>query len=145
MRIHHAFYPNHDTKMYVQFAMEPYQFGKLVKRVQLDINDKKIIDEDSSVHSPHVMTWPNTANSKMTSLQLTLRNKTVLNREYPGDWGWFKLVNQSFESMVSKKQTLLNLSVNEVPVKYYLYTDGQVNPFLSLNLKHFNLPDKIGE
>ena len=145
LRIHRAFYPNGDTKLYVQFAMEPYQFGKLVKRVQLDINDKKIVDEDSSVHSPHVMTWPNTANSKMTSIQLTLQDKTVINREYPGDWGWYKLVNQSFESIVTHKQTLLNLSVNEVPVKYYLYTDGKVNPFLSLNLKHFSLPDKIGE
>jgi type VI secretion system protein ImpL len=145
LRIHHAFYPNGDNKIYVQFAIEPYQFGKSIKRVQLTINDKKIVDEDSGVHSPHVLTWPNTANSKLTSLQLTLQNKTLINRQYPGDWGWFKLVNQSFENSITRKQTLLNLSINAIPVKYYLFTDGQQNPFLSLNLKHFTLPEKIGD
>ena len=144
LRINHTFFPNRDNKLYVQFAIEPAKLGKSIKQIQLNINDRQIVDKDNDVHSPHVITWPNnTTKSKMTSVQVTLDTKEVVNRQYPGDWGWFRLVNQSFESMVSHKQTLLNLSVNNVPIKYYLYTEGQVNPFLSLNLQHFNLPEKL--
>lgn len=143
MRINHTFFPNRDNRLYVQFAIEPYQFAKEVKRIKLSINDKQIIDEDNGIRSPHVVTWPNTNKNKMTSVQVTLANKQVINREYPGDWGWFKLVNQSFESIITRKQTLVNLSSKNIPVKYYLFTDGQTNPFLSLNLQQFNLPEKI--
>jgi len=143
MHIQRVFYPNGDNKLAIQFAIEPYQFGKTVKRVQLSINDKQIVDEDTKVRTPHVIMWPNNGKAKMTALNFTLKNKSVIHRQYPGDWGWFKLVSATYESAITKKQSLLNLSSKETPVKYYLYTDGQENPFLSLNMKQFNLPEKI--
>ena len=143
IRIQRVFYPNGDNKLYVQFSIEPYQMGKQVKRVQLSINDKKIVDEHAHVRSPHVLTWPNSSKLKMTTVRFTLQNREIINQQYPGEWGWFKLVNQAFENAVTKKQTLLNLSTKNVPVKYYLYTEGQLNPFLSLNLKQFKLPEKL--
>lgn len=145
MRINHAFFPNRDNRMYVQFAIEPYQLGKEIKRIKLNINDKQIVDEDNGIRSPHVISWPNTTKNKMAAIHITLANNNVIAREYPGDWGWFKLVNQSFESIITRKQTLLNLSTDKIPVKYYLYTEGQANPFLSLNLQRFNLPEQIIE
>ena len=143
LRIQHVFYPNADNKMYVQFAIEPFQFGTPVKNVRLNINAKQVVDGNTSAHNPHVITWPNTGKLKMTSLQFTMKNKEIVIRQFPGDWGWFKLVNQSYENAVTKKQTLLNFSNKKIPVKYYLYTDAQVNPFLSLNLKQFNLPERL--
>jgi type VI protein secretion system component VasK len=79
----------------------------------------------------------------MTSVQFTLLDQKIMNRDFPGAWGWFKLVNQSFISAFSAKKTLLNLSENESPVKYLLYTQGQLNPFLTSNLIHFHLPQKL--
>ncbi len=142
MRIHHSFFPNGDNKLYVEFALQPYQFGKNIKRVKLSINDKQFIDEPTSMKNSHVVAWPNNSKQKMTYLQFTLTDHETFSRRFPGNWGWHKLVNQSFESMITKKEFLINLSMNEQPVKYLLLTDGRYNP-LSLNLSHFHLPQQL--
>lgn len=144
MRIHHTFFPNGDNKLYMQFALEPHQFGKNVKSVKLMVSDKQIIDEKTKVDAPHVFTWPG-KNNIGTSVQFTLFDQKVIDRQFPGEWGWFKLVSQSFESAVTKKQLLINLSQNEVPVKYYVFTEGTANPFLTIDLKRFHLPEKMTE
>ncbi len=143
MRINHAFFPNGDNKLFVQFSLQPYKFGKLIKKVRLSINDKQFIDDNTNLKNTHIISWPSNNFTKMTSLQMTMANKQTLTRNYPGNWGWFKLVSQSFESMISKKEILINLSLNEHPVKYILYTDSQYNPFLSLNMRHFRLPQQL--
>lgn len=148
MRIHHSFFPNGDNKLYVQFTLQPYQFGKYVKKVKLNINNKQFTDEftdDSTSKDQHVVAWPSNNGSKVTSVQLVMTNSQKINRNFPGAWGWFKLVNQSFESVINKKEMLLNLSMNDNPAKYLLFTDKQFNPFISLNLRHFRLPEKLTE
>lgn len=145
MRIHKAFFPNGDNKIALQFSLQPYEFGKLVKKVKLSINDKQIIDDKTDLNNPHLIAWPSQTNYKMTSVQLTMDNNQTASQQYPGNWGWFKLVDQSFESVISKKELLLNLSMNEHPAKYLLYTDGKYNPFSSLNLRHFQLPKQLTE
>lgn len=147
LRINHTFFPNGDDKLFVQFALQPYQFGKQVRRVKLNINDKQIVDEAPALKSvaaknPHVITWPSNHELKMTSIQLITAERSI-RRIYPGAWGWFKLVNESFESVVSKKEVLLNLSMNENSAKYLLFTNSKYNPFLSLNLRYFILPQQI--
>lgn len=145
MRIHHTFFPNGDNKMYVQFALQPYQFGKYVNSVKLNINDKQFIDDKNGAKSPHVVAWPSDEKQKMTSVQFTLANRQIINHHFPGTWGWFKLVNQSFESVITKREMLINLSMDEHPVKYLLFTDTQFNPFISLNLRRFSLPQQLTE
>lgn len=145
MRIHHSFFPNADNKLNIQFALQPYKFGNNIKRVKLSINDKQFIDDQTNLKSSnsHVVAWPSNFNHRMTFLQLTLSNQQTVNRRFPGDWGWFKLVNQSFESMINKKEMLVNFSQDEYPAKYLLFTESQYNPFLSLNLKHFHLSQQL--
>lgn len=143
--IHHMFFPNNDDKLHVQFALQPMQLGKLVKSVHVRINDKNITDQSKSSPSPHLLSWPNNLETKMTSIQLTLVNQKKLNRDYPGDWGWFKLINQSLVSTISNKQSVVNFSENDDPVKYILFTQGQRNPFLSLNLQSLQLPKQLSD
>ncbi|MBX3708596.1 MAG: type VI secretion system membrane subunit TssM [Gammaproteobacteria bacterium] len=143
MRIHHTFFPNGDNKLYVQFELQPYEFGKLIKRVKFNINDKQFVDDKTSLKNSHIITWPSHNPSNMMSIQLVMNSQSSIHRNYPGQWGWFKLVNQSFESILNKKEILLNLSMNEVPAKYLLFTEGQYNPFSSLNLHHFRLPQQL--
>lgn len=143
LRIHHMFFPNGDNKLHVQFALQPVSLSKYIKRVKLSINDKKIIDLHSGNHNTHLLAWPSKHETKMTSVQVTTLDQKVLSRDFPGDWGWFKLVNQSFISAISHKTTLINLSENNYPVKYLLFTQGQFNPFLSLNLQNFHLPQQL--
>jgi type VI secretion system protein ImpL len=146
IRIHQSFFPNNDNKLSVQFSLKPYNVGKKIKVVKLNIDDAQFIDQ-GNIKSTHVVSWPSTtsfnSNSALTSVEVYLTNHQVENRRYPGTWGWLRLLNQSFESVMSKKQMLLNLSMSETPVQYLLLTNGDFNPFLSLNLNHFNLPQQI--
>lgn len=144
-RIHHMFFPNDDNKLQVQFTLQPYSLSKYIKRVKLSINDKKIIDQRKGSRNTHVLAWPSKYETKLTSVEFTMLDQSVMNRDFPGDWGWFKLVNQSFISSVSHKAILINLSENAYPVKYLLSTDEVPNPFISLNLQHFHLPSQLLE
>jgi type VI protein secretion system component VasK len=147
VRIHRSFFPNADDKLYIQFALQPFKVSNKIRRVRLSINDKQFVDEKNNLKNSqknsHVIAWPNSAKQKMTSIQLTLANQLTLTRRFPGEWGWFKLVSQSFESSITKKEILLNLSQNENPAKYLLFTEGQYNPFMSLNLAHFHLSQQL--
>lgn len=150
MLIHHTFFPNGDDKMYVQFALQPYKFDKKIKSVRLNINDKQIIDKQiidpkTNLTNPHIFAWPAGDQLRKTSIQLTLDDKKTIKKDFPGEWGWFKLISQSFESAVTKKEILINLSMSEQPVRYLLSTEGQANPFLSLNLRQFTLPPTLLE
>jgi len=143
IQIHHAFFPNDDNKLFVQFALQPYQIDKNIKTVKLNINDKQILDDRMGAKMPHVIAWPSNPQIKMTSVQLTLANQKTISHDFPGAWGWFALVNQSLENMVSHKEMVLNLASNDQPVKYLLFTDRKLNPFLSLDLSHFQLPAQL--
>lgn len=145
MRIHKTFFPNNDDKLHVQFTLQPYELGKLIKSVTLKINDKEYIDNQDSTNHSHLFSWPSHHPLKETSVKVTMDDNQSLHQRYPGSWGWLKLVSESFESMVSKKEIMLNLSRNEHPAKYVLFTDGKYNPFSSLDLKHFHLSQQLTE
>ena len=142
IRIHHSFFPNENNKLHVQFALKPYKFGKMIKAVMIHMNDEQFID-DNDTGDTHKITLGENDKSEMTSIQLMQNDHQVINRQFKGSWGWFKLLNQSFESVITKKEMLLNLSMNEHPAKYILSTEGQYNPFLSLNLQLFHLPQQL--
>ncbi len=143
MLIHQTFFPNGDNKIFVRFTLQPYLFSKHIKNVKLNINDKEISDNIGDSHNPHILTWPRFNQPKMTAVQLSMSNNHVISRRFPGDWGWFKLVNQSFESALNKKQMLLNLSANDQPAKYLLFIEGQPNPFLNMDLSRFRLSPQL--
>lgn len=143
MRIQRTFFPNGDNKLYVRFALQPYQLSKQIARVQLKINDKKLSDEHNGGHSPHVLMWPSASNVKMTSIEAVLMNNKTINREFPGEWGWFKLVNQSIDNAANRHQSILDFSTNGIPAKYLFFTEGQYNAFLTPNMKNFGLPKQL--
>ena len=145
MKINRSFFPDQSNKLSLQFSLQPFTLSKGIKSVKLNIDDNAVTDSPKSSRAPHIITWPGTSNARMTRITIAMNNQGVMNRDYPGDWGWFKLVNQSFESAVSRKQMVVNFSMNNYPAKYILITDGQFNPFMSMNLNHFRLPEKLIE
>lgn len=140
LQIHQIFFPDDGNKPYVQFALKPYKFNKHVQSVVLNFNDKKMIDKKDNLHTTHLVPWPAT---QKASIELNMENDQSHSQEFFGNWGWFRLVTKSFETALSKKEMLLNLSENQYPVRYLLYTNGNFNPFLAMNLIHFNLPEKL--
>ena len=110
--------------------------------MKLSINDKVIEDNETST-TPHVLKWPHKLNSKLTTIQLTMDDNKTVKNDYPGSWGWFKLVSQSFESSKSSKEIVVNFSKDKNTAKYVLSTKSKVNPFIALNLNHFKLADQL--
>ena len=145
MRIHQAFFPNGDNKLAVPFTLQPYQIAKNIKTIKININDKQIIDAKNTSKIPHAIVWPSNYQIKSTSLQLITSDRKAISRSFPGEWGWFRLVNSTFESASSHKQIVMNLSAGANGAKYILSTNGQFNPFMSLNLNHFKLPEQLIE
>jgi len=142
MKVQRAFFPNGDNKLYVRFALQPYQLSKQIARVALQINDKKLSDERDA-RSPHVLMWPSNGEQK-TSIEAVLANNKIVSREFPGEWGWFKLVNQSIDTSKNKHQSVLDFSANGIPAKYLFFTEGQYNAFLTPStLKNFGLPKQL--
>lgn len=143
MNIHQTFFPNKDNTISIDFALQPYKLGKRIKRVRIGFDNRHFVDDNQHPQAVHELTWPSNTEEKLTSLQLVLANRKIINRDFSGDWGWFKLINQSFETMVNNKIMLVNFSPNETPAKYRLFTSSKFNPLLALNLRHFYLPAKI--
>lgn len=141
IKIHHTFFPNNEANLAIQFTLQPYQFGKKVQNVKLKIGDKMVEGNQKTLNTSELITWPTV--NHLTKLQLKIGNKTIESKNYDGEWGLFKLVNQYFETAVSKKQMVINFSMNDQPAKYLLITEGQNNPFMSFNLNHFNLPEHL--
>lgn len=143
MKIHMAFFPNRDNKLFVQFSLQPYRLDKNVRSVRFNINEKQFSDSKASSNNPHVITWPNKLEAKMTMVQFNMQDDQIIYRQYPGAWGWFRLVNQSFEPMAAKKSLLINVSNNNPTVKYLLYTRALHNPFANTNLQQFKLNQQL--
>lgn len=143
VRIHHAFFPNGDNQLVVKFDLQPYQFGKDIKSVALNINNNQITDVASKKHTAHELIWPGRYDYRMSSLDVTLKNDEMVHADFPGTWGWLKLLSQSYESPVSQKEILMNFTQKDSPVKYTLSTNGQFNPLITLNLYHFRLPEQL--
>ena len=117
------------------------QIGKQVNSVTIILDEQFVDTNDSS--DPHSFTLQSNNASQMTRIQLTFNDAEPINRHFNGNWGWLKLLSQSFESALTKKESLINLSMNEYPAKYILSTENQSNPFMSLNLQLFHLPQQL--
>lgn len=143
VQIHTLFFPNRDDKPLLQFYLRRYQFGNEIKMVKLNINNKMIEDSRSGLRKPHIFTWPDLSKPRITSVQMVMNNQQIIHRNFPGDWGWFRLVNQSFEGALTNKEMIINFSSGKQPAKYLLLTDKQSNPFLSKQIRQFALPIKL--
>jgi type VI secretion system protein ImpL len=143
LRINRSFFPNGDNKLFVQFALQPYEFDKDIKNVTVSMNDKQIIDDHKNIKNAHLLAWPSSDQLKLSSIQLTLNNDQKVSRSYTGEWGWFKLINHAFETTLTSKQLLVNFSPEKQPAKYVLFTNSQYNPFLMTDIKNFHLSSQL--
>ncbi len=143
MKIHHAFFPNDDDILFVPFALQQQKLDKDIKSITLNINSKIIVDKHTNNANPYVLTWPYKMDEKFSSVELALADKKPIQLEFPGAWGWFKLINQAYESSKSSKEIILNFSKEKYAAQYLLSTQGKNNPFIAMNLDHFSLPKQI--
>lgn len=143
MRIHHTFFPNDDNKLAIQFTLQPYKVDTIFQQIKLSINDNVFINNASNAKQSHLFSWPENNRINQTVIQLSMPGNKVIQQSYSGAWGWFKLVNQSYDVMLNKKEIVINLSKNKDAAKYIIHVNSASNPFLSLNLHYFHLPEHL--
>ncbi|HEX2548703.1 MAG TPA: ImcF-related family protein, partial [Gammaproteobacteria bacterium] len=145
MHLQHAFFPNGDNKLYVTFSLQPVSLDKSIKGLTLNINGQEIHYENNHEQTSHLLTWPGNHALHETKLNFVGQNNQLYSRAYQGNWGWFKLVNTSTENVRSKKELLLSFDIDGYSAKYILFTEGKLNPFLPMNISHFELlPHLVG-
>jgi type VI protein secretion system component VasK len=143
MKIHRAFFPKDDDILSVPFALKQQKLGKDINSIRVNMNSKVIVDKRSSDNTPYQMTWPYNIDGKYSSIELSIAGKGQVEVDYPGTWGWFKLVNQSYQRSRSSKDIILNFSKDKQPAQYLLSSQAKNNPFVALNLHHFILPKQL--
>lgn len=139
-RIQRAFFPNGDNKLYVQFTLEPVNLDSKVKNFNLTLNGQQVIFQKNT---PRILAWPGENHLNSTSINFITTKNQLLNSKTNSDWAWFRLVTQSTHEIISTKQLLLEFNVNGHYAKYYLFTQGHMNPFLPLNLSRFEFPNQL--
>jgi len=142
LKIQQQFFPNGDDKLFIPFTLQPIRLGNNVTNFKLNINGQLITHDNNSPPIAHTLSWP--GNNKVHNTTLTWSvaggdKQIVLN----GDWGWFKLLNQTKKKIISGKEVLLSFSDNQYNSKYMLFTQGKVNPFLSAAQQGFYLPPQL--
>src|SRR3990167_2026607 len=142
-RIQHAFFPNGNNKLIVPFVLQPLTLGKKVKSFNLTMNGQSISFDNTSAPIPRQLFWPGEKNNHTTQLSWTAPDQKVTANSINGEWGWFKLVNQSTQRIFARKKILLSFSNTDYQTKYLLFTQGRVNPFLPLNFQNFELPANL--
>ncbi len=143
-QIQQAFFPNGDNKLFVAFTLQPIALDPHLKSMTLNINGQQIIYQKNSSRIPRVLTWPgNNAFSHATTIHFTTPKNQYMSHINKGDWSWFKMVANATQNVNSRKELLLNITLNGHSAKYLLFTQGHMNPFLPMNMSRFDLPQEL--
>src|SRR3990167_8033929 len=145
-RVQRAFFQDGNNKLNVPFILQPLPLSKNIKSFNLTINGQSIAFDNSAMPIPRKLAWPGeNQNNHDTHYSWVTPNQKTISGNIHGDWGWFKLVDQSMQRIYARKKILLNFSTPEYQAKYLLFTQGHVNPFLPLNFQDFYLPSELIE
>lgn len=141
--IQHMFFPNGDNKLFVQFTLEPVGMDASLKNAKISMNGQDVAFQQAGPATPRILSWPGENLLHSTALTFTSPSNQPYISTLKSEWGWFKLVNQSTEQIISPKKLLLTLNVSGHIAKYYLYSENKLNPFIIENLDGFELNDLI--
>lgn len=142
LRIHDAFFPNGDDQLSLNFNLAATQWGGDLQKVMININDQQLVDY-AGKKQKHLIQWPGQSANNISSVQFTLNNQRMFTRQYVGVWSLFRLVDDTFDTMVSKNELILDLSSDDYPAKYVVSTKEPVNPFSTVKLSYFRLPERL--
>ena len=87
--------------------------------------------------------WPGANNTHQANMSVITNKNQLLNNTVPGDWGWYRILNKATAKIFKHKILILHFEVEGHLAKYLLFPRGGLNPFISLNLQNFHLPQQI--
>jgi len=142
-QLQHAFFPNGDNQLSVEFTLQPIAFDPALRALTFNMNGQQAAFQKKGRRIPHTFTWPGNYYSHGTTVSFITPKSQMISHTLKGDWGLFRLISHSTEGMNAKKALLLNLAGNGHSAKYMLFMDARLNPFLPANMAHFELPQDI--
>lgn len=145
-KIQHTFFPNGDSKLWVQFTLQPMDISENAKTFNLSINGQPLTFTKGNTVQPHALAWPGNFNQDhATSINFITPNNETVSDKFQGDWGWFRLVQNSLHEVPSHKEIVLSFSTKGYTANYQLFTEWKTNPFLTDTLEKFQLPESLLE
>lgn len=141
--LQHAFFPDGDNRLSIEFTLQPIAMDPAMRTLTLNINGQQAAFQRSGKRLPHTFTWPGNYYSHGTTVSFITPKSQMISNTLKGDWGLFRLVNQSTEAVNAKKGLLLNIAANGHSAKYLLFTEGRANPFLPFKSAPFELPQSL--
>lgn len=145
LKVQRAFFPNGDNQLFVQFSLQPIAVDNEMKNFTLNINGQQLTYQKNNPLTQRVFIWPGANSMHAAAVNFIAPNNQLMSNVIHGDWGWFKLVNQSTKDIRTHKELVLSFEVNGHKAKYLLATESHMNPFLPLNLQNFRLPERLSE
>lgn len=142
-QLQRVFFPNGDNTLSIEFTMQPIALDPTMRTLTLNINGQQSAFQKNGKRLPQTFTWPGNYYSHGTTVSFITPQSKMISNTLKGDWGLFRLVSRSTESMNDKKGLVLNIAANGHSAKYMLYTSATINPFLPTSLGHFELPQDI--
>ncbi|HSW69130.1 MAG TPA: type VI secretion system membrane subunit TssM [Gammaproteobacteria bacterium] len=142
-QMQHAFFPNGDNKLSIEFTMQPIALDPAMRTLTLNINGQQAAFQKNGKRLPRTFTWPGNYYSHATTVSFITPKSQMISNTMKGDWGLFRLINRSMEGVNAKKGILLNIAANGHSAKYMLFTSGVTNPFLPTSTAKFELPSDI--
>jgi type VI secretion system protein ImpL len=136
-----VFFPEKNNQIYVKFTLQPLSLEKDTQSIALNINGQTIQFDRSQPHIPQSLAWPGSKMTHETIISMQSRTNHTSNTKLAGNWGWFRLVNQSTARILNPHELLLDFSADGFDAKYYLFTKGDINPFFAL--QKLRLPEKL--
>ena len=135
------FFPNHNQEIQLQFSLEKMSLDPVVAKLQLNIGDQEIRDQQEESLIVDNLKWP----AQGAKLWIKTIDGKAFNLNEDGQWGFFRLLEQT--NVLSDVNEPSNLQVmfeiNGNSGRYLIKTNQAINPFLPSILKQFELKQRI--
>lgn len=142
-RMQQVFFPNGDNKLSIDFTLQPVALDPTMRTLTLNINGQQAAFQKNGKRLPRNFTWPGNYYAHGTTISFITPKSQIVSNTLKGDWGLFKLISSSTESVTPKNALMLNIAAKGHSAKYMLFTEGRTNPFLPMNMSRFELPQDI--
>ena len=139
------FYPQNDNTINVKFSLMPLGLTPHTTTFDLNLGGQQINYVNKQEKTSMLLTWPG---NDIESLKLSFnndRNKPVT-LEMPKDvWNWFRLLDKSnFQATENSTQEFdFVLDLNGNAIKYRLYSEQPINPFIAGVINIFRCPENL--
>jgi type VI secretion system protein ImpL len=138
------FFADPSKPMQVSFSLRPRQLSPSIRNVTLIINEQKLFDYQGSKKANKIV-WQISGDSSPVSLTFEGAGSHKQTQQYPGPWGWLRLLDQSFLTQQQDTQHHeVTFNINRDAAEYELVA-AAINPFIPDVIEQFSLNKTLSE